>query len=96
MNTETYTPPSQEQLAAYWQDDRRHGFKQPKFDVSVSEYDKRGNFVQSHRQYVQAWTADEAKAAAVRQLREFRGGKFRAVSVQFSQPVRWGVAGATA
>lgn len=86
---------TQADLAAYWQDDRRHGFKQPKFDVSVSEYDTRGRFVQSHQQYVQAWTADEAKAVAVRQLREYRAGKFKAVAVQYSQPVRWGVAGAS-
>lgn len=80
---------AQADLAAYWQEPKRHGFVRPKWDVRINEYDRAGRFIRLHMQYVSAWTQDEAKAVALRQLREYNGGRLSAVGVEYSQPVTW-------
>lgn len=91
----------QADLAAYWQEPKRHGFKKPRFDVRVNEYHRRsGKFTGVHMVYVCAWTHEDAKAVALRQLRAIPTreplGALQAVEVTYSQPVSWGVKGAAA
>lgn len=83
---------AQSDLAAYWQDEKRHGYRPPAFDVRVNEYHPRsGAFMRMHKVYVNAWTHDAAKPAALRWLRTVMYGKklgrLSAVSVEYSQPV---------
>lgn len=84
-------PIPQSELAAYWSDMRRAGFVKPRFDVQVSEYDKRGKFVRGHTAYVCAADASKAKRVGCKYLREYMGvgGRLAPVSVEFSQPVRF-------
>lgn len=82
---------AQSDLAAYWQHEKRHGYKAPAFDVRVNEYDRAGRFMRMHKVYVNAWTHDAAKPAALRWLRTVmygtKLGRLSAVSVEYSQPV---------